>query len=73
MSMVEIQALDFWPDIPGKVAVDITEDLHEVGVNGGEGDTGGLAHVDGALLSQIHVIEVDELKLRLLLWTRDIE
>lgn len=34
----------------------------------GEGHAGGLAHVDGALLSQVHVVEVDELKLGLFFW-----
>lgn len=34
----------------------------------GEGHAGRLAHVDGAFLSQVHMVEVDELKLRLLLW-----
>ncbi len=34
----------------------------------GEGHAGRLAHVDGAFLSQVHVVEIDELKLRLLLW-----
>lgn len=34
----------------------------------GEGHTGRLAHVDGAFLSQVHVVEVDEFKLRFLLW-----
>ena len=66
------KALGFGQDIPGEVAVDITQDLHEVRVDRGEGDAGSLAHVNGALLSQVHVIEVDELKLRLLLWPTDI-
>lgn len=34
----------------------------------GETDTGSFSHVDGALLCQIHVVEVDELKLGLFLW-----
>lgn len=34
----------------------------------GERHTGRLAHVDGAFLSQIHVVKVDEFKLRFLLW-----
>lgn len=34
----------------------------------GEANTGGLPHVDGALLRQVHVVEVDELKLWLLVW-----
>lgn len=54
--------------VPGKVTVDVSQDLHEVRVDGGEADTGGFSHVDGALLCQIHVVEVDELKLGLLLW-----
>lgn len=37
-------------------------------MDGGEADTGSFSHVDGALLCQIHVVEVDELKLGLLLW-----
>lgn len=53
--------------VPGKVAVDVTQDLHEVGVHGGEGHTGRLPHVDGALLCQVHVVEVDELELGFLL------
>lgn len=34
----------------------------------GQADAGGFPHVDGALLCQIHVVEVDELKLGLLFW-----
>lgn len=34
----------------------------------GEANTGGLPHVDGALLCQVHVVEVNELKLGLLFW-----
>lgn len=56
------------PGVPGKVTVDVSQDLHEVRVDGGEADTGSFSHVDGALLCQIHVVEVDELKLGLLLW-----
>lgn len=37
-------------------------------MDGGEADTGSFSHVDGALLCQVHVVEVDELKLGLLLW-----
>lgn len=33
----------------------------------GEANAGCLPHVDGALLCQVHVVEVDELKLGLLL------
>lgn len=33
-----------------------------------EANTGGLPHVDGALLCQVHVVEVNELKLGLLFW-----
>lgn len=54
--------------VPGKVTVDVTQDLHKVGVHGGEGHTGCLPHVDGALLCQVHVVEVDKLELRFLLW-----
>lgn len=56
------------PGVPGKVTVDVSQDLHEVRVDRGEADTGSFSHVDGALLCQIHVVEVDELKLGLLLW-----
>lgn len=52
---------------PSKVAVDVSEYLHEVRMDGGEADAGRLPHVDGALLCQVHVVEVDELKLGLLL------
>jgi len=55
--------------VPGEVTVDVSEDLHEVGVNRGEANAGRLPHVDGALLRQVHVVEVDEFKLGLLLWT----
>lgn len=55
--------------VPGKVTVDVSQDLHEVGVNRGEANIGGFPHVDGALLRQVHVVEVDEFKLGLLLWT----
>lgn len=34
----------------------------------GEANTGGLPHVDSALLCQVHVVEVNELKLGLLFW-----
>lgn len=54
--------------VPGKVTVDVSQDLHEVGVHGGEGNAGCLSHVDGALLCQVHVVEVDELELGFLLW-----
>lgn len=54
--------------VPGKVTVDVSQDLHEVRVDRGEADTGSFSHVDGALLCQIHVVEVDELKLGLFLW-----
>ena len=37
-------------------------------MHGGEGHAGRLPHVDGALLRQIHVVEVDELELWLLVW-----
>lgn len=59
--------------VPGKVTVDVSQDLHEVRVHRGEANAGGLSHVDGALLCQVHVIEVDELKLGLLLWPKVIE
>lgn len=36
-------------------------------MHGGETDAGRLPHVDGALLRQVHVVEVDELELWLLL------
>ena len=54
--------------LPGEVTVDVPQDLHEVGVHRGEGHAGRLPHVDGALLRQVHVVEVDELELRLLVW-----
>lgn len=54
--------------LPCKITVDVSKDLHEVRVDGGEGHTSCFAHVDGALLSQVHVIKVDELKLRFLFW-----
>lgn len=54
--------------LPGKVTVNVSQDLHEVRVDRGEANTGCLPHVDGALLRQVHVVEVDELKLGLLLW-----
>lgn len=59
--------------LPGKVTVDVSQDLHEVQVHRGEANAGGLSHVDGALLCQVHVIEVDELKLGLLLWPEGTE
>lgn len=59
--------------VPGKVTVDVSQDLHEVRVHRGEANTGGLSHVDGALFCQVHVIEVDELKLWLLLWPKVME
>lgn len=34
----------------------------------GKGHAGCLAHVDGAFFRQVHVVKVDKLKLRLLLW-----
>lgn len=57
--------------VPCKVTVDVTQDLHEVGVHGGEGHAGRLPHVDGALLCQVHVVEVDKLELRFFLWPVD--
>ncbi len=36
--------------VPGKVTVDVSEDLHEVRVHRSETNTGSLSHVDGALL-----------------------
>lgn len=54
--------------VPGEVTVDVSQDLHEVRVDRGEANIGRLSHVDGALLRQVHVVEVDELKLGLLLW-----
>lgn len=65
LSLVE---LSLSGKVPGKVTVDVTQDLHKVGVHGGEGHAGRLPHVDGALLCQVHVVEVDELELRFLLW-----
>lgn len=65
-----------FPALPGEVTVDVSQDLHEVGVDRGEANTGSLPHVDGALLRQVHVVEVDELKLRLLLrpeWTQNVK
>lgn len=52
--------------VPGKVTVDVSQDLHEVRVHRGEANTGSLPHVYGALFRQVHVVEVDELKLGLL-------
>lgn len=54
--------------VPGEVAVNVSQDLHEIWVDRGQTNTGSLSHVDGALLRQVHVVEVDELKLGLLLW-----
>lgn len=54
--------------VPGKITVDVSQDLHEVRVDRGEAHAGGLPHVDGAFLCQVHVVEVDELKLGLFLW-----
>lgn len=54
--------------VPGKVTVDVSQYLHEVRMDRGEANAGSLPHVDGALLRQVHVVEVDELKLGLLLW-----
>jgi len=54
--------------VPCKVTVDISQDLHEVRVDGGKANTGCLPHMDGAFLCQVHVVKVDELKLGLLLW-----
>ena len=56
--------------LPGEVTVDVPQDLHEVRVHGGEGHAGRLPHVDGALLRQVHVVEVDELELGLLVWPK---
>ncbi len=53
--------------VPGEVTVDVSEDLHEVRVHRREANTGSLPHVDGALLRQVHVVEVNKLKLGLLL------
>lgn len=57
-----------WHCLPCKIAADVSKDFHEVRMDRGEGHAGRLAHVDGAFLSQVHVVEIDELKLRLLLW-----
>lgn len=54
--------------VPGEVTVNVSQDLHEIWMDGGQTNTGSLSHVDGALLRQVHVVEVDELKLGLLLW-----
>lgn len=54
--------------VPGKVTVNVSQDLHEIRMDRGEANTGCLPHVDGALLCQVHVVEVDEFKLGLLLW-----
>ncbi len=54
--------------VPGEVTVDVSQDLHEVRMDRGEANAGSLPHVDGALLRQVHVVEVDELNLGLLLW-----
>lgn len=54
--------------VPGKVTVNVSQDLHEVRMDRCEANTGGLPHVDGALLCQVHVVKVDEFKLGLLLW-----
>lgn len=51
--------------IPGEVTVDVSQNLH-VWVDGGQKHAGSLPHVDGALLCQVHVVEVDELELGLL-------
>lgn len=52
--------------IPGEVTVDVSQNLHEVWVDRSQRDAGCLPHVDGALLCQVHVVEVDELELGLL-------
>ena len=52
---------------PCKVTVDVSQDLHEVWMDGGKTNAGCLPHMDGALLRQVHVVEVDELKLGLFL------
>lgn len=73
---MRLTQLQPFPALPGEVTVDVSQDLHEVGVDRGEANTGSLPHVDGALLRQIHVVEVDELKLRLLLrpeWTQNVK
>lgn len=57
--------------VPGKVTVNVPQDLHEVRMDRGEANTGRLPHVDGALLRQVHVVEVYELKLGLLLWPNE--
>lgn len=59
--------------VPAEITVDVSQDLHEVWMNRGEANAGGLPHVNSALLCQVHVVEVDELKLGLLLrpeWTQ---
>lgn len=61
-------SVDQWHCIPCKIAVDVSKDFHEVRMDRGEGHAGRLAHVDGAFLSQVHVVEIYKLKLRLLLW-----
>lgn len=63
-----ISSTDLRHCLPCKIAVDVSKDFHEVRMDRGEGHAGRLAHVDGAFLSQVHVVEVDELKLRLFLW-----
>lgn len=54
--------------IPRKITVDVSQDLHEVWMHRAEADAGRPSHVNGAFLGQVHVIEVDELKLGLFFW-----
>lgn len=54
--------------VPCKVTVNVSKDLHEVRMDRGEANTGSLSHMDSTLLCQVHMVEVDELKLGLLLW-----
>lgn len=63
-----VNVMQMFSAVPGEVTVDVSQDLHEVRVDRREANTGSLSHVDGALLRQVHVVEVDELKLGLLLW-----
>lgn len=54
--------------VPRKVTVDVSQNLHEVRLDRSERNGGGFPHMNGALLCQVHVVKVDELKLGLLLW-----
>lgn len=55
--------------VPREVTVDVSQNLHEVRLHRSERNGGGFPHMNGALLCQVHVVKVDELKLGLFLWS----